>query len=170
VGGGGRLNAGLAARRNRMSKQDRNDRIPRPILIGAGALLAVTIVSTAIGSLTGLGTTMTPTAAAVESRNLHFADRSDGGVDVTDVDSGVVVYVVPPGTNGFLRGVIRGMSRVRKLESVGAEPAYKLTHWADGRLSLFDPETGREVNLEPFGPDNYRVFARLLNDQAVAQK
>ena len=153
-----------------MSKQDRDDRIPRPILIGAGMLLAVTIVSTAIGSLTGVGTTMTPTAAEIDSRNLHFADRADGGVDVTDVDTGRSVYVVPPGTNGFLRGVIRGMSRVRKLESVGSEPAYKLTHWADGRLSLFDPMTGREVNLEPFGPDNYRVFARLLNDPAVAQK
>lgn len=136
--------------------------LPRGILIGAAALIAMTIAATAAGKLTGVGTTMTPVAEIVLERSLHFSDRTDGGVDVVEAGSGLPVYVVPPGTNGFLRGVLRGMSRVRKLEGIGPEPAYVLTRWYDGRLSLADPATGREVNLEPFGPDNYRVFAQLL--------
>lgn len=150
--------------------QDHATPLPKALLIGAALLIGTTLVSTAIGRLTGVGTTMTPHAELVDSRSLHFSDRADGGVDVVDTDSGVSVYVVPPGTNGFLRGVLRGMSRVRKLEGVGPEPSYVLTRWNDGRLSLADPSTGREVNLEPFGPDNYRVFARLLKNHVVARK
>ncbi len=152
-----------------MSNSEHDKSIPLPLLIGAGLLVAITMISAATGRLTGVGTTMTPASEVVQTRSLHFADRTDGGVDVTDVTTGTSVYVVPPGTNGFLRGVLRGMSRTRKLENVGPEPAYVLTRWADGRLSLADPSTGREVNLEPFGPTNYRVFARFLDHAVVAQ-
>ena len=152
-----------------MSNSDHDHSIPRPLLIGAALLVLITIISAATGSMTGVGTTMTPASEVVQARSLLFADRTDGGVDVTDAASGTSVYVVPPGTNGFLRGVLRGMSRTRKLENVGPEPAYTLTRWADGRLSLADPSTGREVNLEPFGPTNYRVFAKFLDHAVVAQ-
>jgi hypothetical protein len=37
-----------------------------------------------------------------------------------------------------------------------------LIRWADGRLSLRDPQTSRELALEPFGPTNTDVFKRLL--------
>ena len=153
-----------------MSNSAHDDKsIPRPLLIGAALLVIITMVSAGTGRLTGVGTTMTPTSEVVQARSLQFADRTDGGVDVTDVTTGTSVYVVPPGTNGFLRGVLRGMSRTRKLENVGPEPAYTLTRWADGRLSLADPSTGREVNLEPFGPTNYRVFAKFLDHAVIAQ-
>ena len=77
---------------------------------------------------------------AVQSRTLHFADRNDGAVEVTDADRHIVA-VLPPGTNGFARGVMRGLARARKLEDVGQEPPFVLTRWADGRLSLDDPST-----------------------------
>ena len=65
------------------------------------------------------------------------------------------MYVVAPGTNGFLRGVLRGLARERKLERSAIEPPFRLTRWADGRLSLEDPATGRRIDdLEAFGPTN----------------
>lgn len=149
--------------------QDRATPLPKGILIGAAILIFVTIATAAAGRLTGIGTTMTPDAGLVQARSLHFADRTDGGVDVVDMINGSTVYIVPPGTNGFLRGVLRGMSRVRKLEGIGPEPGYILSQWADGRLSLADPATGREVNLEPFGPDNYGVFAKFLPVRAAGK-
>jgi putative photosynthetic complex assembly protein len=37
-----------------------------------------------------------------------------------------------------------------------------LTRWADGRISLEDPETGRVIELDAFGPTNGEAFAQLL--------
>jgi putative photosynthetic complex assembly protein len=72
--------------------------------------------------------------------------------------------VVPPGTNGFLRGVLRGMARARRNEHVGEEPPFTLTRWADGQMTLADPQTGQRISLEVFGPTNARPFAQLLTD------
>ncbi len=67
-----------------------------------------------------------------------------------------------PGTNGFLRGVLRGMVRERRSSDIGAQVPFVLTRWADGRLSITDPAIGRQINLEVFGPTNSSVFAQLL--------
>ena len=84
-----------------------------------------------------------------------------------DTQSNELVQVLAPGTNGFVRGVMRGLARDRKLLGVGHDDAFKLVRWADGRLSLEDPTTGRNIALEPFGADNSRVFARFLETSAT---
>ena len=144
-----------------------HDRIPKPILVGAALLLALTIGLSAFSRHTGHGTVSTPVAKAVDTRNLHFADRKDGSVLVTDADTGQTVFVAEPGTNGFLRGVMRGMSRVRKLEKISRYEPYRLIRWDSGRISLLDPTTGSDIKLEVFGPANYSVFARLLTREVA---
>ncbi|MEJ2603438.1 MAG: photosynthetic complex assembly protein PuhC [Gammaproteobacteria bacterium] len=141
---------------------EHGDRVPRPALIGAGALVVVAILAAAGARLTGLGTVEVPPSEVVESRALTFADADDGSVVVREAGSGTVLHVVAPGTNGFLRGVLRGLARERKLRGVGREPAFRLTRWADGRLTLEDPETERRLYLGPFGSSNVQVFVELL--------
>ncbi|WP_405234850.1 photosynthetic complex assembly protein PuhC [Lentisalinibacter orientalis] len=138
------------------------DRIPRPAIFGALALVVLTILAAAGARLTGVGTVEVPPSAAVESRELAFEDAADGSVVVRDPAAGDVLYVVEPGTNGFLRGVLRGLARDRKLRGIGPEPAFVLTRWADGRLTLEDPETERRLYLGPFGSDNVKIFVTLL--------
>lgn len=135
---------------------------PRGALIGAAALIAVAIVAAAAGRLTGLGSTRMPDGAAVESSDLLFSDRGDGAVVIADARSDRVVDVIAPGTNGFMRSVMRGLARDRKRQDLGAEAAFRLTRWVDGRLSLEDLATGRRIDLGAFGPTNAEVFARLL--------
>lgn len=137
------------------------DRIPRPAIFGALALVVVTILAAAGARLTGLGTVEVPPSVAVDSRELAFEDAADGSVVVRDA-AGEVLYVVEPGTNGFLRGVLRGLARDRKLRGIGPEPAFVLTRWADGRLTLEDPQTERRLYLGPFGSDNVKIFVTLL--------
>jgi len=72
------------------------------------------------------------------------------------------VDVVAPGTNGFLRGTLRGLARERKRQGIGPEAPFRLTAHDDGRLTLADPATGRRVDLESFGPTNAAVFSQLL--------
>ena len=67
-----------------------------------------------------------------------------------------------PGTNGFVRIVMRGLARERLAVGAGPEQAFDLTRWEDGRLTIADPVTGRQTELVGFGADNERAFAKLL--------
>lgn len=145
-----------------MSHQHVAQNIPRGVLIGAAVMIGLTIALSSAARLTGIGTTHMPEAAAVESRRLHFADQRDGSIAVTDATTGGMVAVVPPGTNGFLRGTLRGLARERKRQDIDAGPAFNLVRWADGRLTLEDPTTHRVVDMGAFGPTNSGAFAELL--------
>jgi putative photosynthetic complex assembly protein len=145
---------------------------PKGALFGAAALVCVSLFGVAAARLSDVGVTRMPEAAAVATRQLRFEDRDDGAVAVYDVgDQDRLVELLPPGTNGFLRGVMRGLARERRRQGAGSLPPFELTRWADGRLSIKDPVTGQHVNLEVFGPTNTSVFVQLLNaGQRVASR
>lgn len=136
--------------------------IPRPLLAGAGLLLGFTLLTVGAARFSELGLTRLPDAAAVSRRALHFEDRYDGAIAVYRSGREQPFYLVAAGGDGFLRGVLRGLARERKRQGIDAAPPFLLTRWADGRLSLADPSTGREIALEAFGATNVRTFARLL--------
>lgn len=141
--------------------------LPRSSLIGAAALIVTAMALAAFGRQQDVGVTRMKPSTPVAVRMLRFDDGADGSVRVSDVN-GSTVDVVPPGTNGFLRGVLRGLARERRRTSVDALPPFRLTRWADGRLSLDDPATGRHVDLEVFGPTNSAAFARLFEEAGRA--
>jgi putative photosynthetic complex assembly protein len=147
-----------------MSEAVHTQLFPRGALIAAAALVGLAIVAAGVGRVSGIGVTRMPAAAPVLARALHFTDRDDGAVVVSDTD-GRTVAVLDPGTNGFARGALRGLARTRKLEDIGAAAPFILTRWADGRLSLEDPSTKQQINLEAFGATNSAVFARLLTGE-----
>ncbi len=132
---------------------DTTDRalLPKGALIGAAALVILSLSMAGIARLTGYQPARPAPSAVVESRDLRFVDRSDGAVLIYAVDGDQPVDILAPGTNGFVRGV-----------QIGAAPPFRLTRWADGRLSLDDPSTGRHVDLEVFGPTNAGAFADIL--------
>jgi putative photosynthetic complex assembly protein len=136
--------------------------LPRGALIGAGALVGFSLLLVIGARLGGYAPSKPPPSIVVEQRDLRFEDRASGAVAVYSSEENRLVYTVPPGTNGFVRGVLRGLARERRADSVGTTPPFRLTRWADGRLSLDDPSTGRHVDLEVFGPANAGAFAEIL--------
>ncbi len=134
----------------------------RTPILAAGILIALTLITVAFVRLTGIGAVHNPDAAATTVRELRFEDKADGSIDVLDAQAGKVIQNVAPGTNGFLRGTLRGLARERKRQSIGPQPPFLLIGRADGRLTLEDPATGRRVDLESFGPANSSVFAQIL--------
>jgi len=146
-----------------MSHDHHKEPFPLAALLGAAALIGVSLALVAMARLNGVGATRMPVAAVVSTRDLRFEDLSNGGISVYDMQAERVITTVQPGTNGFLRGVLRGLARERRREEVGKLPPFRLTRWADGRLSIDDPMTGQRVNLEVFGPTNVEVFAQLMN-------
>jgi len=136
---------------------------PRGPLLGAGVLVAVALLLAGAGRIVGTGSASV-TAAPVAARDLRFEDRADGGVSILDARDGRQVDVAEAGTNGFMRATLRGLARERRLRGVeaGASAPFRVTAWADGRVTLDDPATGRHVELEAFGQTNEAAFARLL--------
>jgi putative photosynthetic complex assembly protein len=139
---------------------------PRPALVAAGVLVAGTIVLAAAGRITGAANS-DPTAPMVASRDLLFEDRPNGAVAVFDAsDPRAPIAMVAPETNGFLRATMRGLARQRLRQDASRAVPFRLTEWADGRLTLEDPTTGRKVEMEAFGITNEEAFARLLTAKA----
>jgi putative photosynthetic complex assembly protein len=136
--------------------------LPSGALIGAGALIALSLALVGVARLTRYQPAKPPASTAVESRDLRFVDRPDGAILVYASHEDQVLDTLQPGTNGFVRGVLRGLVRERRADHVGATPPFRLTRWADGRLSLDDPSTGRHVDLEVFGATNAGAFAQIL--------
>ena len=136
--------------------------IPRPVLIATGALLASSLVLAGVGSYTGIGRVGTPDADPVRSVALRFTDADDGGVIVRRADDDVQIAKLAPGTNGFIRGVMRSLVRARRLDRIQTDPPFQLTQWSDHRLTIEDPATGESVDVTGFGQDNRAAFARLL--------
>lgn len=137
--------------------------VPQGALIALGALIAATIVAVVVAQFTGLGQQRLPAASPVATRALTFVDRPDGGIDIVDARDGRRAGQVDPGTQGFLRGTMRGLARERRSHGIGAAQPFHLLTLADGRLLLEDPDTGRRIDLGSFGPDNAAVFAALAH-------
>jgi putative photosynthetic complex assembly protein len=132
---------------------------PRLPLLAVGAVLAVAIGAAAIGPAAVGGRSDPPPSRPVAERSLTFQDRADGAVVAREGAAEVAVF---QGEQGFLRGTLRGMARVRRGYDVSSDVPFTLTAWADGRLTLDDPATRQRIDLEAFGPTNAAVFARLL--------
>ena len=61
---------------------------------------------------------------------------------------------------------MRGLARQRLRQDADRDVPFRLTGWADGRLTLEDPTTGRRIEMEAFGITNEEVFAHLLTIKA----
>jgi putative photosynthetic complex assembly protein len=145
-----------------------DERFPRGALIGAAGLIGLSLIAAGAARLTGTKT-LVPTSAPVVVRDLRFEDTTEGAVNVYDGHSERPVSVVSAGSDAFLRATMRGLAQQRKRESISANIPFRLTSWADGRLTLDDSATGRHVELEAFGATNAATFARLLTPERQPQ-
>lgn len=151
-----------------MSAIDANP-FPRGVLLGVGGVIAITVLA-ALAPQLGLvdrpaspaATRAASDARVLVSRDLIFTDRPDGTVGVFQADGRVVAILKPGPDQGFVRGVMRGMARDRRMRSVPIATPFRLAHWSDGALSLTDLGTGRTLEIGGFGPDNRRAFQVLL--------
>lgn len=145
--------------------------VPKPALVAAGLLVGACLLMTSAVSLGLMDRQAVPTVARAEAniapvaeRSLQFLDQEDGTVLIADVSTGETVQVIDMETQsgGFVRGVLRGLARERRLNGIGSQPPFDLTLWEDGGISLTDSATGRIIELGAFGPDNRAVFAAML--------
>jgi putative photosynthetic complex assembly protein len=140
---------------------------PRGVLIAAGTLLiAVIAVSGATRWMKrhdlSSAATVQPSAPVAATIDLAFADQADGSVSVRESGSGRLLTTLAPGSDGFVRSVLRGLAHDRTRRGIGAAPPFRLSELQGGQLSLLDTATGRRIDLQSFGVTNRDAFARFL--------
>ena len=131
---------------------------PRLPLIGIAATLALAVAAAALGPRLGGHVEPAP-AALLAERTLTFSDRADGAVVARENDQVVAVF---EGEQGFIRGTLRGLARMRRGQDIPRSQPFRLAAWADGRITLDDTATGQRLDLEAYGHTNAAVFAKLL--------
>ena len=133
--------------------------LPRPLLLSAGLLVLAAIALVALGDdlpQTGID----DTAIIVSSHEVRLRTLEDGAVLPILVD-GTRLETISADKAGFVTGVMRGLSRGRKLSGSDPDAPYRLSRLRDGRLLITDTATGTSINLDVFGSDNARTFANI---------
>lgn len=133
--------------------------LPKPLLVSAGLLILLAI------SLVVVGDELPQTASmsediVVASHDIRLRTLENGSILPLLAD-GTRLSAIPAEKAGFVSGVMRGLSRGRKLAGSDPDAPYRLSRLRDGRLLLTDTATGTTINLDVFGTDNAKTFAAL---------
>lgn len=143
-----------------LPRERAHQHFPRGALAGAAAFLIAVVV------YVGLYRQTEPVPRDLSSAHLVvpllFEDRADGAVVVRRPETGEVLQVFDPGTNGFVRGAMRGLARDRKRREIGPDVPFTLVLWPNGQLSLEDTATHASIDLSAFGPSNVEPFKSIL--------
>lgn len=157
-----------------MSHAHHDPTVPKPALIAAAALLGVTMALTGAVSMGWIAKSAVPEAgraangiAPAATRLLTVADRADGAVVISDAATGETVMEIGYGQGGFVRATLRRLAKARAAAGIGSEPPFEIIRWANGALSLRDPQTGKTAEIHGFGPDHSRTFAEMLAGPAA---
>ena len=120
---------------------------PRSVLISVGLMLAGTIALAGITHATNAE---------------HVVMPSFEQLFVTAA-TGRLVSNVAPQSGHFIRGIMRALVLGHRRAGQPDGMPFRLTRWADGRLTIADPSTRESFELEAFGSTNEQVFAALLD-------
>lgn len=137
------------------------------LIIGLGLLIAF-VSDTSTVDWSGPAA-VTPNGAPLEisaEKAIFFEDGAEGTIIVRNADTDQVIGTLPFGEGGFVRQVMRGFVRARRLKDIGAEVPFILQSTADGLILIKDETLDRTVILNAFGVDNAAAFASLLANDA----
>jgi len=139
---------------------------PRGALIATGALIGFSLLATTAVRLVRINAPPAPAVSSLPApaltADLRFSDETDGSIRVQNAKTGQRVATIQPGSGGFVRGVMRGLSRDRISRHIGEAPPFRLSQAQDKRMTLEDTATGRVIDLESFGSGNRDSFLQLL--------
>ena len=148
----------LDAERRAIEARD-NEMIPARLVWGMFGLAAMALGLVTFSVVTDrplVGVAPVEPAAAVHvvtiggEGNAATVTRTDGEV-LLDTDNGAFVTVVR-----------QGLERARRMHRIAGNPPVTITEWESGRVTLYDPSTGWDMQLSSFGAGNLMHFTRLF--------
>lgn len=140
----------------------RQEIIHRRAVVAAALLIGFTVAAVALARLTGGGDLYVPAGNPVATAELNFVDEPDGVVAVFDARTGTRLIDYGENEGVFVRSVMRGVARQRRMRGQGPQMPVTLSRLDDGKLWLIDPASGTQIYLGAFGPDNTGAFTEIL--------
>lgn len=141
--------------------------IPRVLLRAMFVLCVSVLIIVSYARLTDRPLAALPpseeTVPVAQERLIRIFGTMDGAARVMDTD-GNVIATLGPEEGGFVSGIYRVLERERGAVGRSADEPIRLVRFSDGRLGLRDPLTDFRAELQGFGADNSRVFARILEE------
>ena len=151
------------ARAPQLVNRDR-EMIPSTLLKAMAMLALSSLLLVTYAVLTDRPLTGQPLPAPeVKSRIIALDGDRYGAVTVLD-ENGDVIVAHDADTAGFVSVIWRGMNRSRMQHGVAETAPLRLVEFENGRLAIFDDETGWSVELASFGDENRATFAAFLED------
>lgn len=143
-------------------KSRRGSRFPRlPLVLGLG-LIGFTVSAIAFGMTTGIGVMRDVTGKPHAIRDITIAGTHDTEITIFDARSGETITTLSPSEGGFVRGSLRGLTRLRQVAGTPLDQPYRIIKWENGAVSLSDTATGERIYLNAFGPDHAAAYEQLL--------
>ncbi|MEM6381887.1 MAG: photosynthetic complex putative assembly protein PuhB [Pseudomonadota bacterium] len=133
----------------------------RPAMLAFGVAIAA-LLFVGIHSLLGDPVRSIESIQPSFQQSIVFTENTDQTIAIIDPVSGQTLTTMPAQGEGLLRAAIRGLGRSRT--AIGAELAepYELRRLPNDGMYLFDPQTGRDIRLDSFGPTQTGALADLL--------
>ncbi|MEM7596903.1 MAG: photosynthetic complex assembly protein PuhC [Pseudomonadota bacterium] len=140
----------------------REEKIPTALLRGILVLLALVLTLVFYASWTDRPLeAQPPNGEIVSERVIHLQGTVAGAARILDAE-GVEIMRFATGEGGFVSTIDRVIRRERLRNGVSNDGVLHVRMREGQRLSIFDPSTGREIELEAFGRDNIAKFAALV--------
>ncbi len=142
-----------------LATRDR-EMIPKSLLRAMLALALGSLALVSYGVLTDRPHEGVPAPAAVISeRTITLIGGGAQAVTVLD-EKGNLLADMPHG--GFVTVVQNALETARKRHGIDPDRPVRIVEYANGRLTMEDPDTGTSFELYAFGGDNEAAFRDLL--------
>ena len=98
------------------------------------------------------------------SSKLIYIEQSDDLATKILNENGSTLVEYPEGEQSFVSTVLTVINRDRLKRNLATSGPVILQQKENGRLSIFDPSSEKELDLMGFGQDNILVFRDILED------
>lgn len=150
---------------NEIIGKDQSNAPPFPVgaLYAAASVIAFSLIITSLAVFMGYRMTWTPPAQPASVLAIHFEiDKNDGDIVITDALTKRQLAQMPSQTNRFVKSLAGGLDFQRTRDGHATSAPYEVVRWDDGRLSLRDPITGKQIELAAFGRNQVLIFAEIM--------
>ncbi|MEL7398112.1 MAG: photosynthetic complex assembly protein PuhC [Pseudomonadota bacterium] len=140
----------------------RDEKIPTALLRGMLVLVAFVLTLVFYASLTDRPLLAQPPDGDILSEKIiRLQGTVTGAARISDED-GAVIAEYAAGDGGFVSTIERVIRRERLRNGAPNDGVVHVRLREGNRLSVFDPSTDREIELEAFGRDNIAKFAAIV--------
>ena len=104
---------------------------------------------------------VSPNSTIITSKLIYIEQSDDLATKILN-ENGAILVEYPKGEQSFVSTVLTVINRDRLKRNLDKSDPLILQKKDNGRISIFDPSSKKEIDLMAFGEDNILVFRDLL--------